>query len=341
VRCHPRFSFDPGRRASFAALLLSMTCRALSQAMPGATATRVFIVACIAMLAACSDDPVSPTPPTPSVDIDWAPRWSPDGAYILYYHFGVVAVKEDGYVAVDMDSIGLWVTRSDGSARRMLIRGIAIGGADWAPQSDSIVYSFSSQIYRAAFTGTSIDSTSIQQLTTSGWNVLPAWSPDGQWIAYDLEQGPFKTAIMRADGTDKRVIEHTGMGDWRGPDWSPAGRICHTRYPPGTDGTSEIFTMDDDGTNVVRVTDNKTGERWPQFSPDGTKIAYWTTGPGEVAVWIVDADGTNPVRLAPGGHPSWSPDGEWIAFARPWKERTTIWKMRVDGSELVQVTFGP
>ena len=326
-------------------LRTNITYRSWNTTIVRATALAAAVVAFLAMYSACTDDSVLPVDPDPvSISIDEAPRWSPDGSHILYYHHGVVEVR-NGYAVVDLDSIGLWVVGSDGSSPRILIRGINLSMvADWSPQSDSFAYSLGQQIYRAAFTGTGIDSLSIQQLTTIGWNTFPAWSPDGQWIAHDAESGPFKIGIMRADGTEKQVVEHTGMGDWRMPDWSPTGRICHIRYPPGTGATPEIFTMDRDGGNVVRVRFNQNEERFPQFSPNGLKIAYWTSyaaQPAEFGVWIVDADGGNPVRLAPGAAPSWSPDGEWIAFARASEQRGTIWKVRVDGSELLQVTFGP
>jgi Tol biopolymer transport system component/tRNA A-37 threonylcarbamoyl transferase component Bud32 len=58
----------------------------------------------------------------------------------------------------------------------------------------------------------------------------------------------------------------------------------------------------------------------PQFSPDGSRIAFSSSRSGEIfEIWAANADGSNPVQLTNRlgryqGTPRWSPDGRWIAF---------------------------
>jgi Tol biopolymer transport system component len=65
-----------------------------------------------------------------------------------------------------------------------------------------------------------------------------------------------------------------------------------------------------------------TGEGNPQFSPDGTRIAFYSRRSGNPEIWVCNADGSNPVQLTSLGvlteTPRWSPDGKMIAFdSRP------------------------
>lgn len=286
----------------------------------------------------CSDESQTLDGPGPITSpIDEFPRWSPDGSRMLYYHYGVVSVDGDLPI-IDPQERGLWMVRDDGGNPRQLLRGSSIY-ADWNGTSDSLVYEYGGQIYRAALIDSTLDSLSIVQLTDAGSNYFPAWSSDSRWIAYDSDvgsTGPFEIWIMRADGSEKRRIDRTGMGEWRMPSWSPANAICHIRYPSGT-YFSEIFTMSDDGSTPLRITTNDREEGLPRYSPDGSKLAFHSTSDGDFAVWIVNANGTNSSRLTSGWEPCWSPDGEWIAFARA----SGIWKIRSDGTDLTQVTQGP
>ena len=81
----------------------------------------------------------------------------------------------------------------------------------------------------------------------------------------------------------------------------------------------EIYAMDADGTNQENVSNHPLDDMDPDWSPDGTKIAFVSNRNVHVdQIYVMDADGTNQIRLTDGPRekrfPDWSPDGGKIAF---------------------------
>src|SRR5439155_12091092 len=78
----------------------------------------------------------------------------------------------------------------------------------------------------------------------------------------------------------------------------------------------EIYVMNADGSGQVNLTNNPVDDAYPVWSPDGSKIAFYTARDGNYEVYVMNADGSGQVNLtnnaAADYYPAWSPDGSKI-----------------------------
>ena len=114
---------------------------------------------------------------------------------------------------------------------------------------------------------------------------------------------------------------------------SNTGRIVFTSV---RDGNFEIYVMDADGGNQENLTNHPAYDRLPDWSPDGTKIAFVSSRDGSPSqIYVMDADGKNVIRLTDGpgqkNDPDWSPDGGKIAFSVGHRGKYHIAVMDADG----------
>jgi Tol biopolymer transport system component len=113
----------------------------------------------------------------------------------------------------------------------------------------------------------------------------------------------------------------------------------------------EIFGMDPEGSNQVDLSNNQGINHAPDWSHDGTKIAFSGSGSdactcANIDIYTMNADGSGQTRLTTDtSHdldPVWSPDGKKIAFDSDRGDVTTnIWVMNADGSSQTNVSNGP
>ncbi len=101
-----------------------------------------------------------------------------------------------------------------------------------------------------------------------------------------------------------------------GLSWAAGEKIT---FHSQRDGNREIYSMDPDGSNQTRLTNNTFTDGEPTWSPGGSRIAFNTNRDANTEIYVMDADGSNQTNLtnAPGSvesEPAWSPDGSKIAF---------------------------
>ena len=94
----------------------------------------------------------------------------------------------------------------------------------------------------------------------------------------------------------------------------------------------EIYTMEADGTDLTRLTHLDGNAIAPDWSPDGSRIAFWLEGQ---ALYTMDADGSNLHEVtAPGGQAAFTPDGEHLLYVPGASDvGQGIFLVRADGSD--------
>jgi len=175
----------------------------------------------------------------------------------------------------------------------------------------------------------------------------PVLSPDGRRIAFAEEiGGGIDIFIMNVDGTGTRRL--TNMTDERlgarGPAWSPDGtKLAFRSYV-----NPDIYVINADGTGLVNLTKRPEPDGSPEWSPDGRRIAFVSVPDRRPTLYVMNADGSNPVPLSvesdvkPGEGfwpaPAWSPNGRRIAFVSDRDGNHEIYAIEPDGKNLVRLT---
>lgn len=111
----------------------------------------------------------------------------------------------------------------------------------------------------------------------------------------------------------------------------------------------DLWTIKVGSTNAKRLTNDNAGERAPQPSPDGKKVAFYSGRSGYQDIWMVNADGSGALQQVTKNAmadddfrfaPSWSPDSKQIAYysfkGNYWED--DIWVVDIKTGEERQVS---
>jgi Tol biopolymer transport system component len=172
--------------------------------------------------------------------------------------------------------------------------------------------------YDAALRTVNPDGSDIQTL---GTGLAPSYSPDGQSIVYaerlDGDRGRYAIGVIPAEGGPTTWL--TSSSDYPTPEFSPDGDEIVYATANGLRGIHV------DGTRNRKILRGASCCIDPTYSPDGSRIAFSGTPPGQgraSGIWTVRPDGSRPRRLTKqktaigDSEPSYSPDGSTIAFQR-------------------------
>lgn len=211
-------------------------------------------------------------------------------------------------------------------------------------------------------------STVITQLTEdTARDVMPAISPDGQWIAFASDRLlDWNVYIMpRAGGRPVQITKSTAAE--LHPSWSPDGTMLAYSKLGQTSGKWEIWLVDVANTATPHFVGYGLFPEWcPKAGTGptgGDQILYQRSaerGDRAFGVWTIeynDGDVGNPSQLIGSAstayiNPTWSPDGRFVVFAavsNPHQVRAVdslnhedsdLWMLAADGTTLVNLTAG-
>ena len=220
----------------------------------------------------------------------------------------------------------------------------------------------------------------IRQLTFGGENAEAYFSHDGKRLIFQSTRGGRpcdQQFVMNVDGSGVRRVS-TGRGKTTCGYFFDADRriffasthAADSACPPKPDPSKgyvwgldpyDIYTANDDGSNLKRLTNYGVYTAEGTLSPDGQTMVFTSLKDGDLDIYTMKIDGSNIRRLTsqPGydGGPFFSPDGKKIVY-RAWHptdsaltnyqdllkqrlvrpNRMEIWIMNADGSDQHQIT---
>lgn len=265
----------------------------------------------------------------------------------------------------------MYLSPADGQIRALWY--LSRDGSDpvevYAPEYGMVDFEPSRDGTRVAFTAYNQDQSSdvwvisahgggLRQLTdcAPGLCSSPAWSPDGQLLAYERREpapngqpGPARVWLFDLTSNETSPVFEDNQVLGFGPTWSLDGsRLAFF------DANQQAIRVIDLATGQAEFIPSQMGEVG-SFAPDGSAMAYVDIravgGQFFSEIWLAgfDSDGGLSELVEPAEEdraPAWSPTGEWIAFARRRIDRqggfgSQLYLMDVTTGQATQITDDP
>ncbi len=241
----------------------------------------------------------------------------------------------------------IWRVDSDGAGSVPVSpAGLAVMSAVWSPDGSRIAYSQFSRdggkpiVLQTLGTGTR----AVLPIGATKQNITPAFSPDGRSLLY-AGMSEAGTALYVLNAQDLCCVERLTTGRFAenfSPAYSPDGRrvvFVSTRA-----GGQQIYSMAADGTDQELLVPFDYGETGnsnaPEWSPDGTSIAFHREVNRAPQVWIFDLAARRPRQLTSSGRnedPSWGPDSRHLVFVSDRTGRRQLFVVDTETNRVRQI----
>jgi serine/threonine protein kinase/Tol biopolymer transport system component len=244
------------------------------------------------------------------------PSWSPSGRRIAYWGVPTGSAQRV-----------LWTVPAEGGRPVLVLRDQALNWSPaWSPDGQYLYFASnrggSMNLWRVAIDEDSGRTLGAPEAVTvpAAWSGFPSLSRDGRRILFATSDS--KTNLERATLDPRSLaagalepVTHGSRGV-RSCDVSPDGRwvAFHASIPQ-----EDVFIVHPDGGGLLQLTNDAARDRYPRWSPEGSRLAFQSDRSGRYEIWTVRGDGSTlePVTRSSGiplTYPVWSPDGRFLSL---------------------------
>jgi TolB protein len=234
---------------------------------------------------------------------------------------------------------------SDGANDHAVTMNGAALSPSWHPSGRAIVFSdFGDAGTQIAQLDLQSGRTSLLKASPRGLNITPVFTPDGSNIVYASggEQPADLVIASASNRGDARKIGAGTLTEQSSPTFRPDGRRVAFISP--SPKTPQIYTMNVDGSDIQQLTPTVAGVRsyrtGPDWSPDGTKIAYEQQN-GDFQVWMINVADKKMRKLTSIGEnedPSWAPDSRHVVISTTRNRTKYLWVLDTQTGRMRQLT---
>jgi Tol biopolymer transport system component len=219
---------------------------------------------------------------------------------------------------------------------------------NWSPNGEHLVFMSdqggSTQIFLSQPDGEDlINLTERDQAQT-----FDDWSPNtDQFLLSTVSESSISPVIADLAGGPQQPLTD-GSYPAAGAHWSPDGQKVAFMAVDLQSGVIDVMVKDLATGELTNLTHSDSADRFPRWSPDGSKIAFVSDRDGNAEIYVMNADGSNPLNLtnnpasdAVQGDFAWSPDGTQILFHTDRDGNVEVYVMNSDGSNPINLSNSP
>ncbi len=267
-------------------------------------------------------------PTNPTCVREGFPAFSHNGEYLAYCCF-----RNDFEAALYSFSL------PDGKPKMITPFWPLASGLTWSADDAKLIYGRWKGEYLGDLVEVSVSNGSAKRLGLEG--VRPAVSPKGDKLAYgslSIDSNLWRRDPLHSEAPPEELIPSSRAQ--YAPQYSPDGK--RIAFASLRSGVQSVWVSNEDGSNLVQISDPNNVSGSPQWSPDGSKIAFDSFPRDRWEIYVADVAERKPRKLITNipsvVQPNWSRDGKWIYFVSHEAGREGVYRCPASGGDATAVS---